>query len=70
MANAVRLFNASGRPLDDLDILKMHVYAQEAARGASYSVSSADGHPICGFVTDKPVGNVSLTNLTFSAQVA
>lgn len=45
------LVDQYGRKLDDLDILKCRVYAQQIANGGSYSVVSADGVPICGFVS-------------------
>lgn len=57
--------NQYGRPLDDLDILKMRVYAQEKAQGGSYSVVSADGLPICGFVSSAGGATVRLVNLQF-----
>lgn len=62
-----RIGDRFGRPLDEFDILKMHVHAQSVACGDSYSVSLKDGTPVCGFVADPPRRVVRLTNLEFSA---
>lgn len=47
--------NRHGKPLDDLDILKMQV-AMASLVGAHqpYAIESRSGEPICGFWTGAP----------------
>lgn len=56
------IVNRWGKPLDDLDTLKMQVFASEMMpAGASYSVSSADGVPLCGRVMHDAPRSIYLT---------
>lgn len=46
--------DSHGRPLDDLDILRMRVSARDlVGDGNGYSITTPSGHPICGYVPDK-----------------
>jgi hypothetical protein len=47
------LKNRSGKPLDDLDVIKLRVFARETVGACGFHVSSEDGRPITGFVPNE-----------------
>ena len=52
----VPLINTQGRRFDDLDAVKLHVNAQAYLGHSYFSVHSADGWPMTGFVPHAPTG--------------
>ena len=46
----MQLVNAHGKPMDDLDVLKLQVAAGQIAN--AYSISTERGTPICGRVVE------------------
>ena len=44
------LHNKNGKPLDDLDIIKLRVLARELAGSCAFSVRSEDDVPMLGYL--------------------
>lgn len=44
------LHNQNGKPLDDLDTLKLRVLAQELVGRSGFSIESEDGVPVLGYL--------------------
>lgn len=64
------LANQFGRPFDDFDALKMHVYARsKVPEGEGYCVITAKGRPVCGYVPNEVQPKHMFTNLEFEHAV-